>query len=351
MKNDPKRGSQLTSAAKIIVLGLFLIPAGPLNAQISTVNGREISVQNVKTIIVDHANTKWFGTDLGILSFDGKIWTLHDHVESLPKQGLKNLIYLAGAEGPELWIASPKGASVTRIPVDEQTEVFTYTPENAPMISQEVLGIAAGKDSIHWIGTDRGVSALSNDKWLTPDYDLYYNERMFMNYPITSMATNPKGDSLYVGTSGIGVVRVYRDDLDGISGASVYAQWGPIILPSDNILCIYISPDGTKWFGTEEGVARHTGSNTLDNWTAYTEDDGLIHNYVQAICGDRNGKIWFGTQAGISVFDGSSWVSYTREGGLVSNNILSITSDLTGSVWIGTDAGISCFVNQKFINY
>lgn len=342
MKNIFRSGSPFIVAI-IISTGLFSLPDNPVLGQ--------ISVKNVNSIIVDNNNTKWFGTDAGVVSFDGNKWKLHDDNKSLPKQSLKSLVYIDNHKNPELWIASPDGATVTHLPINESSEVLTYNPENAPILSKDVLGIAAGIDSIRWIGTDKGVWALSNNKWLNPDYDGFYTERMFMEYPITSMATNLKGDSLYLGTEGVGVMRVYRDDLDGISGASVYAQWGPIDLPSDYILSIYIAPDGTKWFGTEEGVARHTGNITLDNWTAFYTDDGLVDNYVQAICGDKEGNIWFGTLAGISVFTGSSWTSYTTENGLPSNNILSLSTDKNGLVWIGTDIGITSFENQKFTNY
>ncbi len=351
MKNIFRSGCRLTFAVLILITGLISLPAYLVYSQTSTLTSIGISVKNVNSIVVDKDNIKWFSTDVGILSFDGNMWKLHDDNKSLPQQNLKGLTYVLNPEGPELWIASPDGATVTSMPIDDQAESTTYNPENTPMSSKDVLGIAAGSDTIRWIGTDKGVSALDNDKWLTPDYDGYYTEGMFMNYPITSMATNLKGDSLYVGTEGVGVMRVYRDDLDGISGASIYAQWGPIDLPSDYILSIYIAPDGTKWFGTEEGVARHTGSNTLDNWTAYYTDDGLVDNYVQAICGDKKGNIWFGTLAGISVYSGSSWTSYTTDNGLVSNNILSLATDNNGIVWIGTDAGISSFENEKFISF
>jgi len=343
MKYTFRSRNSLTAFVILIVVGLIFLLENPAFGQ--------ISVRNVNSIIIDDNNVKWFSTDVGIVSFDGNNWTLFNDNTSLPEQDLKSLTYVANPEGPELWIASPHGATVTSLPIDDQTEVITYNPENASITSQDVLGIASGKDSIRWIGTDKGISALSNDKWLTPDYDGFYTERMFVEYPITSMATNHKGDSLYVGMEGVGVARVYRDELDGISGASIYAQWGPIDLPSDYILSIYIAPDGTKWFGTEEGAASHTGNNTLDNWTAYTVDDGLVDNFVQAISGDKKGKIWFGTLAGISVFSGSTWTSYTTDNGLVSNNILSIATDKSGVVWIGTDLGISSFENDKFVSY
>ena len=335
------------TAVLIFIVGLFSLPANLTFGQ----DGSAVSLQNVNSIVVDNENTIWFSSDAGIASFDGKSWKLHKEIKSLPAKDLKGLTYVANPEKPELWISSSDGATVTSLPLDEQTEAITYNAENVSLSSQNVLGVAAGQDSTRWIGTDAGVFALSNKKWLNPDYGGYYTERMFKEYPITSMATNLKGDTLYLATEGIGIARVYRDQLDGISGASVYAQWGPIELPSDYVLSIYIAPDGTKWFGTEEGAARHRGNNTLDNWTAFTTEDGLIDDYVQAICGDQLGRIWFGTEAGISVYDGSSWTSYTTENGLISNHILSICTDLHGVVWIGTDVGISSFEKGKFTSY
>jgi ligand-binding sensor domain-containing protein len=337
------------SAAIIPVLVLMLIPTPSLQGQGPAENSsalgdsvsKGITVMNVNSIVVDHLNIKWFSTDAGIVSFDGEQWKLYDGNEGLPTQDLKNIAYIESPEGPELWVASPLGATFVTLPMDEHTRAITYDPENTPILGKEVLGIAGGKDSTRWIATEKGIFALHNGKWLLQYYDLHYPERMFKVFPITAMVTNPIGDTLYAATEGAGIVRVYRDQLDAISGASVYAQWGPIDIPSDHIQSIYLAPDGAKWFGTKKGIARHTGNNTLENWKVYNEEDGLVDNFVQAICGDREGNIWFGTKGGISVFDGSSWVSYTMDNGLISNNILSLAMDHEGIIWIGTDEGIS----------
>lgn len=351
-------GNLLSAVVIIVVIELISMPGNLLNGQDPVVdvksdtcsNDKGISVKNVNAVIVDNDNVKWFSTDVGIVSFDGQTWKLYGDNKNLPNQDLKGVAYAANPGGPELWIASPNGATMARLPIDDQTDVITYKPENAKILGKDVISIAAG-DSIRWIGTDKGISALMGDKWLDPFYNLHYPERLFKIFPITSMATNLLGDTLYVGTAGAGVARVFRDNVDGISGASVYAQWGPIDLPSDNIQSMFIAPDGTKWFGTIEGIAKHTGNNTLDNWTVYTTDDGLVHDFVQAITGDKNGKIWFGTKGGISVFDGSKWISYTTDDGLASNNILSLATDHDGIVWIGTDIGIISYGDEKFTNY
>lgn len=327
-------------------------PVTTLNGNYDSLSGDNgLSVKNVNSIVVDKDNIKWFATDAGILSYDGDIWKLHDGIPNLPIQDLKGLAYAVNGDDPALWIASPEGATMVRLPMDDQAETLTFNPENSDLFGKEVVSIAAGKNSIRWVGTDKGISAWSGDKWLTRDYHMHYPEELFQDWPITMMATNQKGDSLYAATAGAGIARVYRDKVDAISGASVYAQWGPIILPSDNILSIYIAPDGIQWFGTDAGIARHSGYNTLENWSVYTIGDGLADNRVQAICGDEEGNLWIGTSEGISVFNGSSWISYTTEDGLASNHILSLAVDREGIVWIGTDTGIASYDNGVFVNY
>jgi len=302
-------------------------------------------------MVIDDNNIKWFLTELGIVSFDGKKWKLHNENSKVATENLRGFALEANPDRPAIWIASPNGATVASLPVDAGAGVTTYLPENSSLTSKNVFQVAVGKSLMRWFGTDRGVSGLRNDKWLAPDYNVLYPERMFVDFPIISMAVSLDGDSLYVGTAGAGVTRVFRNDVDGISGASNYAKWGPIILPSDYVYSIFIASDGTQWFGTDQGVAKHEGGSTLDNWTVYTTEEGLIDNFVQAITADKDEKLWFGTRGGISVFDGSAWTAFKKDNGLVSNNILCLGLDKDGVIWIGTDNGVNCFKNGEFISY
>ena len=309
------------------------------------------SVKIFRSVIVDKDNTKWFITEQGIVSFNGEKWVMHDKNRKVPTQDLKNFAFEENPLGQELWIASPKGATVASLPVDGKTGATTYNTENTPILSNNVVQIAIGKSPMRWIGTAKGVSGFRESKWLKNDYDDLYPGTLFEDYPITSMATNAGGDSLYVATDGAGIARVLRNDVDGITGASVYAQWGPILLPSDKIFSIYIASNNTQWFGTDKGVARHIGNNTLANWTVFSTKDGLPDNFVQAVTADNNGQIWLGTKGGASVFDGTKWASFTKETGLNSNNILCITVDRSGVVWFGTDDGVTSYKDQKFTNF
>ena len=324
--------------------------------KITSVTDRNFSegfkTTNFRSIIADDDNIKWFLTDAGIVN-SSKEWIIQNQNSKVPYRDLKNIVYNLSPEGPELFISGKEGATITYLPINTNSNAVTYTTVNSGISSNNVFATAVGKSQVRWMATDKGISALVGGKWLKPSYNIEYPESMFADFPITTLATSPDGDSLYAATLGTGVTRVYKNNVDGISGASQYAQWGPIDMPSDSVLSICIAPNGDQWFGTTSGVAFHTGYNTLENWTVYKTENGLINNVVQSIAIDPEGKKWFGTKGGISVFDGTEWSSFTTKDGLISNNILTITIDKNGLIYFGTDIGVMTYnyLNGQLVCY
>ncbi|MRR21954.1 hypothetical protein EG830_03120 [bacterium] len=313
--------------------------------------GEGIQAKTFFASVIDERNIAWFLTDQGIISFDGAKWTLHNKNRKIVSAGLKDMAYDNSSYGPELWIATSQGATVASLPIDARSGATTYYPGNSSIMSENVLAVAIGQKGLRWFGTDKGISAFRERKWLTNNYIRKYPDGTFLDYQITALETSPDGDSLYIGTRGGGVMRVYRDDVDAISGASEYAAWGPILMPSDNIVSIHVASDGTQWIGTDKGVAKHTGYNTLEGWFVITKEDGLADNFVQAINSDTKGNVYFGTRNGLSVFDGETWKSYNTDSGLSGNNILTIAIAKNDVVWIGTDNGITSFREGVFTVY
>ena len=300
-------------------------------------------------VTIDNNNNKWFLTDQGLVSFNGAKWTLHK--DKMQGMEMRDIVFDAGTEGTGFWIATGSGITSLSAPLGPGSKSSSYNTDNTSLLSNNVLKVVTGKNKITWIGTEKGVSAFTGSKWLEADYYELYPSVIFQEYPITAMATNPAGDSLYVATKGAGVARVFRNEVDGISGASVYAEWGPIIIPSDNVNSVFIEKNGRKWFGTDLGVALHTGDETLENWEVYTTDDGLVNDYVQSITADQKGNLWFGTREGISVFNGTSFTNYTIDNGLCGNDILCLALDKEGVIWIGTDNGVNSFSAGAFKSY
>jgi hypothetical protein len=74
-------------------------------------------------------------------------------------------------------------------------------------------------------------------------------------------------------------------------------------------------------------------------WTTYTAD-GLASNIVQAIAVEGH-NIWFGTNQGVSVFDGTTWTTYDTFDRLAHNIVYAIAIDAQGNKWFGTHRYVS----------
>jgi ligand-binding sensor domain-containing protein len=85
----------------------------------------------------------------------------------------------------------------------------------------------------------------------------------------------------------------------------------------------------------------------------YNTDDGLIDNSVNYVAIDLNDDVWFGTQNGISQFNGNNWTNYSTANspGLVNNNINSIAFESDNSMWVGSDFGVSRFDGNTWTSY
>lgn len=117
-------------------------------------------------------------------------------------------------------------------------------------------------------------------------------------------------------------------------------------LVSNSVNCVSTGEEGNVYFGTQFGISHFDGT----NWTSYTEDDGLVDNNVTAIL-ISDGVIWAGTDFGFSTFDGTTWTTYTTDDGLEDNRIKDFYVDSDGLVWIGNNDGVSTFDGTDFSNF
>jgi ligand-binding sensor domain-containing protein len=111
-------------------------------------------------------------------------------------------------------------------------------------------------------------------------------------------------------------------------------------LPSDNVLGgVAVDTNNNKWFGTDMGVTRYNGS----TWTTFTTADGLPADIISCIAVDKNNNIWIGTDGdGVAKYNGSTWSKYTAADGLCDNGIHYISCDINGDVWFGSwGSGVS----------
>ncbi|MDB5284870.1 MAG: adenylate/guanylate cyclase [Bacteroidota bacterium] len=102
-------------------------------------------------------------------------------------------------------------------------------------------------------------------------------------------------------------------------------------LKGSAVRCQLRDRSGNLWFGTDGGVSKYDGK----SFTHFTEKEGLSNNVVWSILEDKNGNLWFGTFSGVSKYDGKSFTRFAGKEGLASG-VCSIVEDKNGNFWFGT---------------
>ncbi|GAK55030.1 two-component system sensor histidine kinase/response regulator [Candidatus Vecturithrix granuli] len=131
-------------------------------------------------------------------------------------------------------------------------------------------------------------------------------------------------------------------------------------MPGSSIACILQDRRGFLWFGTDDGLTRYDGY----AFTVYRHDPGnpqsLGHNNIQTLYEDQIGNLWIGTEGGgLNKFDRAAerFVRYQHDPqvphSLSHNVVTAIAEDQAGNLWIGTEAGLNRFdrTSGRFTRY
>jgi hypothetical protein len=99
------------------------------------------------------------------------------------------------------------------------------------------------------------------------------------------------------------------------------------------------------WIAVEEdGIYCYDPARpAAERWTRYTSLNGLADDSSYAMCCDRLGRIWAGSdRGGVSVFNGKNWKIYDQVNGPLGGHVYAIgASPVTGDIWMATECGVS----------
>ncbi|MEY2429741.1 MAG: hypothetical protein QOJ40_2626, partial [Verrucomicrobiota bacterium] len=121
-------------------------------------------------------------------------------------------------------------------------------------------------------------------------------------------------------------------------------------LPANVVQAITQTRDGYLWVGTPEGLARFDGV----SFTSFNSKNcpALQNSSVTALCADRQGALWIGTDGGgLTRLEGASFSHYAKAGGIAGDTLRVVYESHDGSIWIGTTTGMSRYRNRKFTAY
>jgi hypothetical protein len=82
------------------------------------------------------------------------------------------------------------------------------------------------------------------------------------------------------------------------------------------------------------------------SYTQYNVKDGLSGSVVYCAAEDKDGFLWFGTEGGLSRFDGTHFRNFTTENGLPDNEIIKLFVDSRNRVWIVPFRNSICYIQK-----
>jgi len=326
----------------------------------------------VNKIFIDSFDVKWFGTDKGISRFDGENWTTIDTSNYLKNNIVNDIVYEKTRYGNEIWVATNGGLSVMSYNIDGVTSATTYYvggPESG-IISDTVTAVGLDKNHYRWIATPKGINTFGSNGWDTTYTYLNYDreDKNWDGLIVNSIASYDNDGSVYMGTSGQGVIRMSYSDVDGFTGASAMSNvWSG--LWSDTVLSVSIY-DTIQWYGSPQGAFEHFGPATKNYWDySITEWDGILSPVVKDIEKDNAGNIWIGTEKGLHVITSAGVLKYASEvqssniaaypsmlqatiqwkngngftGKMLDENVNDIQKDFSGNIWIASNSGVEIF--------
>jgi ligand-binding sensor domain-containing protein len=274
--------------------------------------------------------------------------------------------------------------------------ISSYTSGNSDLPGDIVRAVFVDEYGNKWFGTDSGLAMFNGSTWTIYNNESDHSVADNVINDIDYQFVEGHGSEIWVGTEN--GVTVAAFGIDGITAATSYQTTDEdVTLESDLINAVAVDSKGTRYFGTDSGLAVFDKTTWLyfdensdpdipeleilsidsDNDSIYiglnggsfvnAEGVARIQNTVDGFTGatpyvmpynipsgkvfkvfvDSKGYRWFGTSYGTarhtSVIgkDFGKDMLLSSENGLAGDSVYAINEDIEKNMWFGTDNGVS----------
>ncbi len=277
-------------------------------------------------ILIDDLEIFYIPTSIGFFKFNsGKL----ELVRKIVGDQYSAIWY----DEQNMLIAEPTGIWLFNI----ETSKFTRVHVNSSNIPYDYSAIYNDKDQNKlWLGTlSNGLFVYSFDSnSCSSKFETFYTRQ-----PILSIEKNTDS-TLLVGVDGQGIWEMVKNESRVIN---VYKEnsYDPTSLKGNGVYKIYCDKNNRVWICTiSGGVSFFDQVSPLTNQITHRNNNSnsLVNNDVNCIIEDREGKLWFATNNGISCWQTAtnSWKNFYFNNLEQAQVFLSICEDDQGKIWAGT---------------
>ncbi len=352
------RGSVVIPSLRpwLLLLGMMLSVVLALDARAASVGslrfehiGQEQGFvqQSISSIAQDQQGFMWFGTQAGLVKFDGYRTTVFQSDPKNPKSISDNFasaLYIH--RDGSLWVGTQSGLSL----YDKQTNTFTNfvrRDKNAALSGNyKIYAIVNDGGDGLWLATDYG---LMHFDMLSKTFEDYRHDRDVPDSLRDDLVTDLVRDeqnNLWIATP-IGLdklkpnTKVFEHIDINLNNRSNLRQ--------NNVIALAIDKDQTLWIGTDAGLSKIDLRSEKKEIRTFADQEGFDLSHIQALYHDHNNTLWVGTVS-------QGLFRYVKEKGtfeqfrhrpldrnsLLHNHVSKIFQDDSGTLWVGArSAGLS----------
>ena len=271
----------------------------------------------IRGLVHDAAGRLWVATGSSLSTFDGDAWSMLTPFEGLPDRPIMALT----ADSKGIVWAGTDGGGALRVSASQ----WAHLEVQHGLISSYIYAVAAAPDDSIWFGSGGGLTGASRLKTAANTWTTVNRADVLGGRSIQTIAVDPQGP-IWFGTEQ-GVVR-YANDI-----------WDAPIPTGVPVNTAIVDSEGRLWIGTSTGLSYLDG----DRWVNVEMPNNPETLSVRDIFAAPDGQLWCATPQGVHVLDSRSnaWHSLTTVEGLLSNDVLKITAEFQGRFWFATTKGFS----------
>jgi len=303
-----------------------------------------LSHNKVNCILQDQRGFIWMGTDDGLNRYDGKHFVHFRNKFGDTSSISGNIItdILEDKEG-RLWIATAVGGISRydyRLPSSQQFKQYKHHPRKTSIPVNAINTLLEDRRGYLWLGTS-GKSVLRFNKDTEQFDDVTKTRKTILDLCMD------KDGLIWVGRQGGGIMKINPVTLHAVEDnryQDLYAK-----LPHVTVTALHKDSEGNVWFGSWDKA--------LYKWNAITGaekifqargNEGFQNDEVISFAEDKWGRLWMGgKEKGLHLYDRTTSRFYnysydpSRAGSVADNRINCIFIDKQGRIWMGTNRGVS----------